>query len=158
SLRWRCYKALAAPCLVAKWPLLCGSGNAKKALGRFVRRAFACAQAAVERAAGKQQTAGNQGQPQARAAAGCQMFHKRIAKVGDGEQGRQDGGIDLVAEESNQGGQQGQGKNGGDDQARCALIRGLRSPEQQSGQCAESTGDGGGAGKGGIFHAGVFLF
>src|SRR5699024_12601784 len=32
-LMQRCYKALVAPCLAAKWPLLCGSGNAKKALG-----------------------------------------------------------------------------------------------------------------------------
>ncbi|HLQ86414.1 MAG TPA: hypothetical protein VK110_09715, partial [Salinisphaeraceae bacterium] len=31
-LMQRCYKALVAPCLAAKWPLLCGSGNAKKAL------------------------------------------------------------------------------------------------------------------------------
>src|SRR5699024_11293856 len=30
----RCYRALVAPCLAAKWPLLCGSGNAKKALAQ----------------------------------------------------------------------------------------------------------------------------
>src|SRR5699024_6980111 len=32
SLMQRCHKVLVAPCLATKWPLLCGSGNAEKAL------------------------------------------------------------------------------------------------------------------------------